>query len=410
MPKIAKALSAIEVSRLGVGTHSVGGVAGLLLNVSATGSRSWLLRVKVGNKRREIGLGPYPAVKLAEASQRALATKEKIASGTDPVAEKVAARRQLIAAQAKARTFEECTHDFLLAKRAEWSNAKHAAQWASTLQTYAFPVIGSIGIANIETAHLMSVLTPIWTSKTETASRLRGRIESILSWASVQGLRAGDNPARWRGHLDQLLPAPTRVASVEHFASMPYSELAAFMVVLRNADGVAASALEFAILCASRSGEVRGARWDEIDLTHALGPLWTIPAARMKAGKEHRVPLSGSAVHLLSTMPRANELVFPAPRGGQLSDMSLTALLRRLNVAYTAHGFRSSFRVWAAERTNYPTEMIELALAHTQRDAVVAAYQRSDLLERRRVLMNDWADFIGSPVATATVVPLRQAS
>lgn len=406
MPKIAKELSALEVSRLKApGFVSVGGVPGLSLQISPSGSRSWVLRVKVGMKRRDMGLGAYPGVTLAQARDKARQARDLIEQGHDPILERERAQSQLRAAQASAVTFEEAAHSFINAKAAEWTNTKHAAQWKATLETYAFSVLGKLHVADVEQAHILQVLEPIWTTKTETASRLRGRIENVLDWAKARGLRSGENPARWRGHLDKLLAKPTKVAKVEHHPAVPVDDAPAFCAALQERDGLAARALEFAMLTAARSGEVRGATWAEIDLERAI---WVIPAERMKAKIEHRVPLAGRALALLKALPRVegSDFVFPAPRGGQLSDMALTAVMRRMGLGYVPHGLRSTFRDWAAEKTNFPRDLAEKALAHVLTSAVEAAYQRSDMLERRREMMESWADYIAAPALEAGK-PLR---
>jgi integrase len=294
--------------------------------------------------------------------------------------------------------------------RSGWKNAKHAAQWSATLETYAYPVMGSLPIAGIDTGLVLKVLEPIWTVKTETASRLRGRIEAVLDYAKVRGYCAGENPARWKGHLDNILPAKGDVAKVEHHASLPYTEIAAFWPRLQIQDGLGARALELAILTACRSGEVLGAVWSEIDME---ARTWIIPAERMKAEAEHRVPLSEPAVALLRKLAalRQGEFVFPGQRPNRpLSNMSMMAVLRRMKVPVTPHGFRSTFRTWVAERTGYPHEVAEAALAHTLGDKVVLAYQRGDLFEKRRRLMDDWAVFVGTAAPVGDVVPLRRTS
>lgn len=274
------------------------------------------------------------------------------------------------------------------------------------MEAYAYPVLGALAVSAIELPHILRVLEPIWQTKTETASRLRGRIESVLDFATVRGYRTGDNPARWRGHLDAILPTPTKIQKRQHHPAMPIDEVPAFMRTLRGIDGVAALALQFVILTAARSGEARGARWVEVDLDTAV---WIVPGDRMKAGAEHRVPLSMQAVQLLRSVPRASEFVFPAPRGGVLSDMTMTAVMRRLGLDYVPHGFRSSFRDWCGERTNYPRELAEAALAHTLKNRVEAAYRRGDALERRRPLMQGWADFLDR-VESADVLEFRAAA
>jgi integrase len=284
---------------------------------------------------------------------------------------------------------------FIRDHAAGWRNPKHAQQWANSLETYAHPVMGALLVRDVELQHVMAVLEPIWQAKTETASRVRGRIEQVLDWATARGFREGPNPARWRGHLDKLLPAPAKVTRVEHHDALPVDQAPSFMARLCAAPGIGARALEFAILTAARSGEVRGTTWDEIDLDAAV---WTVPADRMKAGREHRVPLSPAALALLRSLPRwpDNPLVFAAPRGGVLSDMTLAAVLRRMKVAAVPHGFRSTFRDWAAERTHFPREVAEMALAHAIGDKVEAAYRRGDLFDKRRRLMDDWAVFLDS--------------
>lgn len=394
MPKKADELGPLEVSRLTEpGLHFVGVVAGLALKVSVTGARSWILRATVGNRRRDIGLGGYPDVTLAGAREAARNARSKIKEGIDPVDDARAARSKLIAEAVSGILFDEAASKYITAHEAGWKNTKHASQWRNTLETYAFPVIGKMRVKDIQTAHVMQVLEPIWTAKPETASRVRSRIELVLDWAKVRGYRKGENPARWKGHIDKLLPKRSEVASVEHHAALPFREIGAFMVSLRKVEGMGARALEFAILTAARSGEVRGATWSEIDLE---GATWTIPAERMKAKKEHRIPLADAALELLRILPRmvGTDLVFPSSRNEMLSDMTLSAVLRRMGRSdITGHGFRSTFRDWAGETTAYPREVIEHALAHRLKDKAEAAYQRGTLFDKRRKLMDDWAAF-----------------
>ena len=408
MPRQAKELSALEVGRIKqAGMHAVGGVPGLHLQVLPSGGRSWILRTVMGGKRCQIGLGGYPAVTLALAREKAREAREAIEQGRNPIAERAAARSALAAHHGSLITFAEAAAKFIEAKSPEWSNAKHAAQWTATLETYAYPTIGKVHVRDVALAHVVKILEPIWATKTETATRLRGRIESVLDWATVRGYRHGDNPARWRGHLDKLLAKPTKVAKVEHHEAIPVDELGAFLVELRKQNGIAARALEFAILTAARSGEVRGAAWSEVDLTNGV---WTIPAERMKAKREHRVPLSDRAITLLRALPRfeGTDTIFVAPRGGVLSDMTLTAVMRRMKVDAVPHGFRSTFRDWAAERTNYPREVAEMALAHAIGDKVEAAYRRGDLFEKRRRMMDEWAKFCDTVQQPGEVVPINR--
>lgn len=410
MPKKAKELGALEVSRITkTGLHAVGGVAGLQLQVTQNAAKSWILRIQVGGKRRDMGLGGYPDVTLAQAREKARQAREAAQNGIDPIAARKEAQRVLLASRGAEITFEKAAHAFINAKSPEWKNAKHIGQWEATLTTYAFPTIRKLRVNEITLAHVMTILEPIWTEKTETAKRLRGRLESILDWATVRGYRTGENPARWKGHLDKLLASPKKVARVKHHAAIPVSDIGAFMVDLKTRDGVSALALEFLALTATRSGEVRGAKWDEIDLT---GKVWTIPADRMKAGKEHRVPLSTRALAILNEQPHTdgNEYVFASPRGGQLSDMTLTAVMRRMNVDAVPHGFRSTFRDWAAERTNFPREAAEMALAHTIESKVEAAYRRGDLFEKRRLMMEEWAKHCERTETAGEVIPINKQS
>ena len=393
MSRKATELGALAVSRLrDPGLHAVGGVSGLYLQVTASGARTWILRATMGGKRRDMGLGGYPDVTLAEAREKAREARAKIDQGIDPILERERALSLLKAEQAKSMTFEAACRALIDAKSDEWRNAKHRAQWSSSLETYAYPAIGKLQVGDVGQAHVLSVLQPIWKDKTETANRLRGRIEQVLDWAKVRGFREGENPARWRGHLDKLLPAPAKIARVVHHKALPIDAMPGFMAALRQRKGIAPRALEFLVLTAARSGEVRGATWQEIDMDAAV---WTVPAERMKAGKEHRVPLSPQALALLADLPRAHgiELVFPAPRGGLLSDMALTALMRRMELDAVPHGMRSTFRDWTAERTNYPREVAEMALAHTIGNAVEAAYRRGDLFTKRAEMMAEWAIF-----------------
>lgn len=391
MGRKAKELGALAVSRLTEpGLHFVGGVSGLGLQVLPKGGRTWVLRATIGGKRRDMGLGGYPDVLVAGAREAARAAREQIRAGIDPIEHKKALRSALAAAQGKGLTFKASAEAYIAAHEAGWRNAKHRQQWTNSLITYAYPKIGKLLVGDIELSHVMAILEPIWREKTETAKRLRGRIEQVLDWAIARGHRDGLNPARWRGHLDKMLAAPGKVAKVTHHSALGLAHVQNFMTRLRTVEGVGALALEFLILTAARSGEVRGATWDEINLdTHT----WTIRAQRMKAGKEHRVALSNAAARILVALPGRKGIVFPAPRGGQLSDMTMTVVLRRLGIDAVPHGFRSTFRDWAAECTNYPRDVAEMALAHSIGSKVEAAYRRGDLFDKRKSMMEDWAQF-----------------
>lgn len=395
MGRKAKELGALAVSRLTApGLHFVGGVSGLALQVLQSGGRTWILRATMGGRRRDMGLGGYPDVPLADARAAARKAREQIKSGLDPIEEARAEANSRRANQAKNITFKQAALAYIASHEAGWRNNKHANQWRNTLDTYAYPVIGSVMVRDVDLTQVLAVLTPIWSTKTETATRVRGRIEHVLDWATALGDRDGLNPARWKGHLDKLLPRPSKIARIKHHIALPLAELGPFMKRLREAKSVGARALEFLILTAARSGEVRGATWAEIDVEAAV---WTVPPDRMKAGREHRVPLPPEALTLLDALPRfaGTNLIFPAPRGGALSDMALTAVLRRMNADAVPHGFRSTFRDWASELTNYPRDAAEMALAHTIGDKVEAAYRRGDLFDKRRRMMADWATFCG---------------
>lgn len=410
MARKAKELSALEVNRLTKpGRYAVGGVAGLEMQISEKGARVWVLRVMIAGKRREMGLGGYPDVTLAGAREAARAARVKLKDGIDPIEEAKAKRSALYASRAASMTFSEAASAYIKVMEAEWSNDKHAQQWRNTIKTYAEPIIGKVFVRDVEQAHIMRVLEPIWTTKTETASRLRGRIENILDWSRVRGYRTGENPARWKGHLDMVLPTPGKVQTVEHHPALPFDELAAFMELLQKQEGQGARALEFAILTAARSGEVRGATWEEINIDDAT---WTVPASRMKAKREHRVALNEQAIAILNATPedKRTGLVFPNTKGAKLSDMTLTAVLKRMKRSdITAHGFRSTFRDWCSERTNYPRDVAEMALAHTIGDKVEAAYRRGDLFEKRRRLMREWGKFATTVLPAAKVTPIKTA-
>jgi integrase len=397
MPKIAKELTALAVSKLRrTGLHAVGGAAGLGLKVMPSGSRAWVLRTVVAGKRREYGLGGFPTVTLASARERAKAMLDQLFEGIDPAVTKMQAKSALAAQRARAVNFKTLAEQYISQHEASWKNAKHAAQWASTLETYVYSVCGHMVAADIDTATVLRVLEPIWKEKTETASRLRGRIEAVLDYAAAKGLREGPNPARWKGNLALTLPAKRKISPVEHHPAIPVQDMPKFFKSLQQREGTAARALEFLVLTAARSGEVRGAYWSEIDLAKKI---WTVPAERMKAKREHRVPLSTQAITLLKSLPskRLGGLVFPGSRATmKLSDMALTALMRRMEVAAVPHGLRSSFRDWVGEETSFPREVAEMALAHTVGNAVEAAYRRGDLFEKRRAMMEDWATYLST--------------
>ncbi len=373
MPKVAVELSAVEVRRLAEkpGYHAVGGVAGLLLAVQPTLATSWILRVRVGGKRRDIGLGSFPEVSLSRARERAREDRDLIRQGIDPISDRRAKREALRAAQEGHLTFDRAAKRYLSIKTAEFSNPKHAAQWESTIRTYASPIIGRKAVADLNVHDMLAVLEPIWTTKTETAKRLRGRMEAVLAWATVAGYRDGDNCARWKGNLDVVLSAPDKVRKVRHHKAVAIDDAPTAVAGIRQREGMAARALEFLILTVARSGEVRGATWSEVDLAKAE---WVIPADRMKAKREHRVPLTADAMAILQSLPKTNDMVFPAPRGGPLSDMTLAAVHKRMGLDATVHGWRSTFKDWTAEKTSTPREISEAALAHQNKDRVEAAY------------------------------------
>ena len=394
------------------GMYADGG--GLYLRVTPEGAHNWVLRYMLDRRPRWMGLGPLALYGLQEARAKALDARRKRHEGIDPIEARRAERARERLDAAKAIPFQQCADAYINAHRAGWRNDKHAGQWSATLSTYAYPVIGALPVQAVDTGLVLKVLEPIWTAKPETASRVRGRLESILDFAKVRGYRDGENPARWRGHLDKLLPAHSKVRQVEHHAALPYSDLPGFLIALREQEGVAARALEFTILTAARTGECMGARWGEINWNDKL---WIIPGGRMKGGREHRVPLCDRALAILREMSpagdspnAAEQFIFSGGKPGRpLSNMAFLMLLRRMGRAdLTAHGFRSSFRDWAAERTNFPSEVVEMALAHVVGNKVEAAYRRGDLFDKRRRLMGAWADFLfKAPADTAKVVSLR---
>ena len=408
MARKIERLTAMKVEKLKGGETPKPGMyadgGGLYLRVTPAGARNWVLRYMLNRKPRWMGLGPLALYGLAEARNRALAARRQRHDGIDPIEARRAERARQRLDAAKAVTFKQCAESYIASHKAGWRNDKHATQWPATLSSYAYPVIGALPVQAVDTALVHKVLAPIWTRKPETASRLRGRLERILDFARVGGHRDGENPARWRGHLDKLLPARSKVRAVEHHAAMPYGELPAFLPTLRKEQGTAARALEFLILTAARTGEVIGARWNEMNL---LDRTWAVPAARMKAHREHRVPLSVRAIAILNEMESAgdsddpNAFVFPGRKPGTpLSNMAFLMLLRRMGHGnLTGHGFRATFKTWASERTSFQNEIVEAALAHAIGDKVEQAYRRGDLFEKRRKLMQQWATFCASAPA-----------
>lgn len=413
MPKIAKELKSTQLNALPIGAHAVGGIPGLVLDCKGdrvTGtvkSRTWILRATVAGQRRWIGIGPLHTFGLSEARDRARQLRAQIIDGSDPLAEKRAVKAQAIVTQQNAVTFNKAAEDYIEQYRPGWKSAKHAQQWENTLATYASPLIGSLSVADITPAHVAEVLRPIWAIKNETATRLRERIEKVIGAADAQAGRQRLNPARWKGNIDAMLPAPAKIQKVKHHPALPYVRLPDFMAALSKREGVAARALMFTILSAARGGNVRGMVWREVDLKNRL---WIIPAARMKASREHRVPLTQEMINLLPERGYADDLVFPSPNGSALSDAAMSALISRMNEGLkgsqrwsdkngddvVVHGFRSTFSDWVTEQTQHSPEAREMALAHAVSSAVEAAYRRGDMFEKRRELMQDWSDYAAS--------------
>jgi len=422
MPKkLSKALTPLQVKNAKPGRHADG--EGLHLLVKRSGARSWVYRFMLNGKARDVGLSRCPEavallqktgsndLTLAQARDVASIYRMKVKLGIDPLTEREDAEKAAASARqaekAAAVTFKAMAEQFLSMNEANWRNAKHRQQWRNTLNTYAYPIIGNMRVGDIETPHVLQILEPIWRSKSETAGRIRGRIEAILDAAKVREYRSGENPARWRGHLAQILPARTKLSRGHHRAA-PYDEVPSILAALRSHRAVSALALEFSVLTAARTGEVIGATWEEIDFPKRA---WTIPAHRMKAGREHRVPLSNQAIRILRLAEKLGKThVFPGQRGGAMSSMAMLMLLRRIQPGATVHGFRSSFRDWAAECAGYSHEVCEMALAHTIGNKAEAAYRRGDLFEKRRRLMDDWATYCQKAHVTgAKIVPLRAA-
>jgi integrase len=390
------------------GRYGDGG--GLWLQVAEKGGKSWVLRYHWAGKEKVMGLGPVSTVSLAEAREKAMAARKLVAAGTDPLAEKRAQEAARAVAAARVMTLRDCAAAYIDSHSDSWRNAKHRKQWESTLATYAFPLIGDLPVADIDKGLVLRVLGPIWKDKTVTASRVRMRLEAVLAWATAAGYRHGDNPARWKGHLEQLLPAPRKVAPVKHHAALPFRDMPAFMADLRSREGSAARALEFLILTALRTNEVTGARPEEFDLDRRI---WTVPAERMKSKKVHRVALSERAVELVKSSAGRGPFIFEGNRPGtKLGDRALDALTARMNWkgVTTVHGLRSTFRDWGTEQTSYPDELLEMTLAHIVTDKTKAAYQRGDMLEKRFRLAEDWARYCSGPAITGDVVPLRPAA
>lgn len=393
MSRSLNRLSARKVAALSQpGMHADGG--GLYLQVSRYNTKSWVFRFTLNKRAREMGLGSLQNTSLADARVAAEKCRALLHDRIDPIEhrrnERVARSHDL----GRAKTFKECATAYIKSHSAGWKSAKHAAQWDATLKTYAHPVLGDQPVDAIHVGMVMEVLDPIWQTKTETASRVRGRIESILDWATARDYRSGENPARWKGRLEKLLPPKSKVRRVKHHKALPYRQIGSFMATLREHDGIVARGLEFTILTAARTEEVTGAMWREIDLDRGV---WTVPGERMKNGKEHRVPLSRQALDILMAIElhEGSEFIFPGRVGNsRLSDMAMLQHAQRMDFdKITVHGFRSTFRDWAGDCTNHQHEVAELSLAHTEGDKVVAAYRRGDMFEKRRRLMNDWANF-----------------
>ena len=409
--KLSNALTPLAVKNAKVGRHADGG--GLHLLVKESGARSWVYRFMLHGKSRDVGLGAagQGGISLADARDKAAALRLQVKSGTDPLAERQREASEALAsaqaAQIAGITFKAVAETYIGTNEASWRNDKHRQQWRNTLASYVYPVMGELPVADIGTAHVLQVLEPIWQEKPETAARIRGRMEAVLDAAKARGYRDGENPARWRGHIAQILPPRSRLSRGHHKA-MAYGAIPPFMAQLREREAMAALALEFVILTATRTSEVLGATWAEVDLDKAI---WTVPATRMKAGKEHRIPLSPRAVEILEAVkPLDKASLFPADNGGKLSTMAMSMLLRRMKLDCTVHGFRSGFRDWSAECTGYAHEVCEMALAHVIGNKSEAAYRRGDLFDKRRRLMDDWATYCATiPAAGANVTPIRKA-
>jgi integrase len=392
-------LSAITVKNAKRGLHADGG--NLYLRVADGGSRSWMFRFGLEGRERWMGLGPAHTVSLQEARERARQCRLTLLDGHDPIEARKAQRAQGELAKHAGTTFRDCAERLIASREIGWSNAVHRSQWRKTLAVYAYPVIGEVAAQAIDTPLVLKVLEPIWQEKPETANRLRARIEAVLDWAKARGIRSGENPARWKAHLDHLLPARAKVARVKHHAALPYTDVGTFLCQLRKIGGVSARALEFTILTAARLSEVLGMTWGEIS-----GDVWIIPPERMKSRREHRTPLSKQALAVLGERRAADQLVFHTPGGVRLLDTALSRIHQRMGYRITTHGFRSTFRDWTAERTSFPNEMVEMALAHAVGDKVEAAYRRGDMFEKRRRLMDAWAQYCSVVKDESKVVPI----
>lgn len=402
-------LTATKVAgRLNAGYHADGGC--LYFRVAPGGSRGWVFRFALNGRTRDMGLGAYPTFTLAMAREKALEMRRLVADGIDPIERRRAILADGKAENASALTFDAAALKYIAAHEASWRSDKHRSQWRNTLRDHVSPIIGSLPVRSIDTALVLKVLEPIWQTKTETAGRVRARIEVVLDWAKVRGYRTGENPARWRGHLDHLLPAKSKIKRVAHHSALPYAEIGTFLQELRGQNGPGAAAVEFLILTAARVGEILNATWDEID-----DAVWKVPGHKMKGGKEHRVPLAGAALRVLRAAEafRQNDLIFPGFRGGRpLGQAYLLDVIQRIaQRRITLHGFRSTFRDWAAERTSYPSEVAEMALAHAVGSQVERAYARTDLFDKRRRLMKDWAAYCAQPATSGSkIVPIRKPS
>jgi integrase len=408
MARTVGKLSALKVAKTTKpGLYADGG--GLYLQVRGAG-KSWIYRFTLGARSREMGLGPLSAVGLLDARTKAAECRRLRQEGIDPIEARKAFREKASLDAASTITFNDAVSAYIKSHSAAWRNAKHVSQWRNTLATYAGPVIGGLSVQSVDTKLVLQVIEPIWTTKTETANRIRGRIEAVIDWATARGFRTGENPARWRGHLDKLLAAPSKLRVVRHHPALPYAKLPEFFAELKDRVGVAARALEFVILTATRTSEVIGATWAEVNLTEKT---WVVAAERMKSGKEHRVPLAAAALSILRNLSEGEVktagFIFPVElRGKPLSNMAMKAVLKRMGRAdLTVHGFRSTFRDWASERTNVPSEVAEMALAHAISSKVEAAYRRGDLFEKRRRLMADWEKYCMGKVRTPNIVSFQ---